>query len=75
MEPKIHILVAEDEHLIGLTVHAALEDGGYSVQHVSSGTEAMTVMNKNNPELFGIVTDIRLGDGANGWDVARRARE
>jgi CheY-like chemotaxis protein len=74
-QPKILILVAEDEHLIGMTVQEALADGGFAVQHVDSGDEAMTVVTKNDPELFGIVTDIRLGPGADGWEVARAARE
>jgi CheY-like chemotaxis protein len=75
MEPKILILVAEDEHLIGLTVQEALEDGGFAVRHVASGQEAIGAITHNDPEIFGIVTDIRLGAGPDGWEVAKAARE
>lgn len=35
----------------------------------------MAVVEQNQPELSGVITDIRLGSGPDGWEVARRARE
>ena len=75
MEPSIVILLAEDEHLIGLAIQDALEDGGYTVNHVTSGRDAIEVLEQNDPPVLGVITDIRLGQGPTGWDVAHRARE
>ena len=73
MEPTILVLLAEDEHLIGLSFQDALEEGGYVVLHVATGREAVEVL--EDPRIAGVITDIRLGKGPDGWDVARRARE
>lgn len=75
LEPNILILLAEDEHLIGLSLQDALESGGYLVHHVSSGTDAIAVLEQHDTTVSGVITDIRLGAGPDGWDVARRARE
>ena len=75
MEVKLLILVVEDEHLIGLTVKDALQDGGYAVRHVASGDEAIAFLEQEEPKPCAVITDIRLGTGPDGWAVARRARE
>ncbi|MEP6982871.1 MAG: response regulator [Sphingomicrobium sp.] len=58
-----------------LVAQNALEAGGYKVMTATGGTEALEMLDALTSELSGLVTDIRLGDGANGWDVARHARE
>jgi CheY-like chemotaxis protein len=68
------LLLVEDEPLILLSSQAALEDGGYVVVTAASGTEAMTVLEERKDDLFGLITDIRLGLGLNGWELARFAR-
>jgi len=76
LEPAILILLAEDEPLVGLTVQTTLEDGGYRVVHVASGEAAIDAIDRPAEEGFsGLITDIRLGAGPDGWDVARHARE
>ena len=75
MEANILILLAEDEHLIGLTVQDALQDGGYAVHYVESGRVAINVLEEDQPKVSAVITDVRLGNGPSGWDVARRARE
>ncbi|HEY0311057.1 MAG TPA: response regulator [Allosphingosinicella sp.] len=75
MEPKILILLAEDEPLVGLTMQSSLEDGGYGVLHVESGNAAIAAIDRQAGALSGLITDIRLGAGPDGWDVARHARE
>lgn len=37
--------------------------------------EAMAIVESRFADLAGIITDIRLGGGPTGWDVATRARE
>lgn len=72
MEPTILILLAEDESLIGLNLQDALEEGGYAVHYVASGKDAMASVERNEPILSGIITDIRIGGGPDGWEIARR---
>jgi DNA-binding response OmpR family regulator len=69
VQASVLILLVEDEQLIALSVQDALEEGGYAVCAAASGTEAFSV------QLSALVTDIRLGAGPDGWDVARHARE
>lgn len=71
----IIILLVEDEHLIGVDLAEALREGGYSVQHVTTGAEAVATLENGDAAICGIVTDVRLGPGPDGWEVARRARE
>lgn len=67
------ILVVEDELLVRLTIAEALEDGGYTVVQAADGAEAVAVID-STPNLRGLVTDIRMGPGVDGWEVARHAR-
>lgn len=69
------ILLAEDEVLIAIHLQSVLEDAGFEVLVASSGKEALAILNGSEPQPSGIVTDINLGEGPDGWDVARRARE
>ena len=75
MEPSLLILLVEDEHLIALSVQEALEDGGYAVRAVASGSEAVSILDEAVHPICALITDIRLGTGPEGWDVARHARE
>ncbi len=72
--PPLVVLVVEDEALILAMVVSALEGARYGVRVAASGIEAMTVMD-DQAELRALVTDVDLGEGPNGWDVAKRARE
>ena len=65
----------EDEPAIRDLVHEALEDGGFAVAKASSGTEAIAMLEAEGAEFRALVSDIHLGPGPTGWDVARRARE
>jgi CheY-like chemotaxis protein len=68
------VLVVEDEFLVQDVIQAGLEDGGFDVTVVSSGKEALAHLEDHALALRGLVTDIRLGAGPDGWEVARRAR-
>jgi CheY-like chemotaxis protein len=69
------LLLAEDDAAVALVSQTMLEDGGYSVIVASCGSEAIKTLDERVDEIAGLVTDIRLGDGPDGWEVARHARE
>lgn len=56
-------------------VEEVLEEAGFAVLATSDGEEALSVLNAEHKELAGLISDIRLGSGPNGWEVARHARE
>lgn len=60
-----------------MLIHAndALEDGGYGVVEASNGEDAVALLAERAEAFLGLVTDVRLGKGIDGWEVARRARE
>ena len=72
-EPRL-ILVVDDDELISMSLADTLREAGYAVLTVNSGEEAVMLLD-HAPELAGIVTDIRLEPGTDGWEVARRARK
>lgn len=74
MTVAILVLVAEDEVTIQLAMEVALTDGGFSVLTAGSGSEAMALLEGHHEDLRALVTDIRLGNGPDGWDLAHRAR-
>jgi CheY-like chemotaxis protein len=69
------ILLAEDDLRVLESMQETLEHGGYSVRAATSGEEAIHVIWHLEEPFSGLVTDIHLGAGPNGWDVARTARE
>ena len=68
------LLLVEDEPLIRTMLAEALEDGGYALAEAGDAGEA-TVQLELEQSFVGLVTDIRLGDGLSGWEVARLARQ
>lgn len=68
------VLLVDDEGLILDLVQDALEEAGFSVRAVPSGFAALELMSEGVADLAGLVTDIRLGEGPSGWDLARQAR-
>lgn len=75
MSQNILLLLAEDEPLILIDTEDALSKGGYTVIAVATGDEAIAALEDHKGELAGVITDIRLGKGPTGWDIARHARE
>lgn len=74
MEEVPPVLVVEDEPLVRLAMIDALEEGGYNVLEAIDGRSAWHEIDRAG-ELRGLVTDIRMGDGPDGWEVAERARQ
>ena len=73
MAEVVPILVVEDEPLIRMNLVDTLHDGGFTTEECGDGKAACQCIDKCG-EMQGLITDIRLGDGPNGWDVARHAR-
>jgi DNA-binding response OmpR family regulator len=71
----IILLLVEDEALILHTLEDVLTDAGFKVVTAIDGAEAIVALDNKDHALAGLITDIRIGDGINGWDVARHARE
>jgi DNA-binding response OmpR family regulator len=68
------ILLVENDELLGVLFELALCEAGYIVSRACSGAEALAMLAPNAPKIDLVVTDIGLGDGPDGWQVARRAR-
>ena len=68
------LLLVEDDKFVSAFVETVLDEGGYTVVVAESGKDAMARL-KKAAELDGLITDIRLGEGPDGWEVARHARE
>lgn len=75
MKPAVIILLAEDEKLIQAMLEEALCEAGFSVVTADDGNSALAIVNARHGELAGLVSDVRLGSGPDGWQVARHARE
>jgi DNA-binding response OmpR family regulator len=67
------VLLVENDELLGVLFELALCEAGYAVVRARDGAEAMAVLSAA-PPISVLVTDIGLGDGPDGWQVARRAR-
>lgn len=75
MDSRPIVLVVEDEPLIGLSVQDGLEEAGFEVRFMDSSIKALHELESGADALSALVTDIRLEDDKDGWQVARRARE
>lgn len=69
------LLVVEDEPLILMELETALEDAGFQVLSAHDAKTAMRLYGERSADIRAVLTDIRLGSGPTGWDVARHARE
>jgi CheY-like chemotaxis protein len=70
----VRVLVVEDDVLLAFPVEQSLLEAGHDVEVVHSGNDALNVLHRDTG-FEAIVTDIRLGSGPDGWEVARRARQ
>jgi DNA-binding response OmpR family regulator len=75
MSARKTVLYVEDEPLIREISVLALEDAGFEVVVAENGRAALNALAKDALPISAVVTDINLGQGPNGWEVAKRARE
>jgi DNA-binding response OmpR family regulator len=69
------ILLIEDEFLIRELLATEFADVGFAIVAAADGDGAVAELERDANRFTAVITDIRLGKGPNGWDVARRARE
>jgi DNA-binding response OmpR family regulator len=69
------VLLVEDEMLIRMNLQEEITEAGLDVVVSSNGREAMAELDAEATRFCAVVTDIRLGRGPDGWELARRARE
>ena len=72
---NVILLLVDDEALIRMSLQTILTDAGFTVMAAANAAEAIAQLDNPDNNLSGLITDIRLGIGKNGWDVARHARE
>ena len=71
--PKI--LLIEDEILIQEILLAEFDESGFEIVTVSDGNEAISELKADAGKFKAVITDIKLTEGPDGWEVARHARE
>ena len=69
------VLLVEDEADIRELIEDAFSEAGVSVQSAESDRAAYDVLEREARSFSVLVTDINLGVGTTGFDVARRARQ
>jgi DNA-binding response OmpR family regulator len=74
MQPALLLLV-EDEETVRSVLEDSLRDGGFDLKLALNGTEALAILEREGETIHGLITDINLGSGPSGWEVAKRARE
>ena len=74
LRPTRHLLLVEDEPLVQELVVTVLEEAGFSIAIANDGVEALKLLEAQAGIFSGLITDINLGQGADGWEVARKAR-
>lgn len=67
------VIFVDDDLLTAAMSCEALRDHGYSVLELHSAAEALGAIDAREP-LFALVTDINLGCGIDGFEIARYAR-
>jgi len=68
----IRVLVVEDEEQLARMASLVLSQRGHEVVVASSGEEALTRLGEQSFDL--VISDLGLGAGKNGWDVAEVVR-
>jgi len=71
--PKI--LLVEDEVLIQEILLAQLEEAGFDIVMANDANQAIAELNAGAERFKAVVTYIKLKEGPDGWEVARRVRE
>ena len=75
MPDTAQLLLVENEAVLQMDLEDTLRTSGFDPVIASNGAQAMVALEAVGPDLRALVTSIKLGEGPDGWDVARRARE
>jgi DNA-binding response OmpR family regulator len=69
------VLIVEDEYLLRGDLEAVLSNGGFASKAAFTGKQALTLFMQADAPYKALITEVRLGEGLNGWEVARHLRE
>lgn len=69
------MLLVEDEELVLQMGQDSLEEAGFRVVAARQGEAALIAFDDFFDSISVVVTDVNLGPGLTGWDVARAVRE
>jgi DNA-binding NtrC family response regulator len=69
---KTRILIVDDEHLIRWSLEKDLAQAGYDTQQAACGEEALSMMQKDEPDV--VLLDLRM-PGIDGFKVIEKARK
>jgi CheY-like chemotaxis protein len=69
------VLYVEDEPVLRELVAVILEDAGFEVVTAENGVAAFHALDDRGEPFCGMITDINLGQGPDGWAVAKHGRE
>ncbi|MDP2358614.1 MAG: response regulator [Beijerinckiaceae bacterium] len=75
MKMAIPLLIVEDEALIMEFVSTELREGGFEVVSAYDGNQALAHLEADASKYRALISDVNLGPGPTGWQVAHRARE
>lgn len=71
----VHVLLVEDEPQVAELTRDAFADAGFSVTVALNDRAAFHALEGEARSFAAVVTDINLGRGVTGFDIARRARQ
>ena len=71
-QPKVKVLVVEDEPLVRALLTSLLEADGFQIKSASNAAEARSATKDFDPRVA--ILDIELGDGPSGIDLAHILR-
>ena len=69
------LLVVDDDPPMRHLLDQALTEAGYRVAAVNDGSAAIAMLERRSFRPDGLIIDLQLGEGPDGYQVARRARE
>lgn len=64
--PQRHVLIVDDDNLVRETLRFVLEDSGYQVHAVSSGADALNILEREPIDI--VLSDIFM-PGMNGFNI------
>lgn len=69
------LLLVDDEALVQEVLRVELAEAGFEIVVVGDGTQALAEPDADATRFRAVITDMRPGEGPDGWDAGRRARE
>lgn len=71
----VSVLIVDDDPVILSLMEEWLDARGFAVLSARSGGEALNILGSGLHDIAALVADIRIGDGIDGWEIARCARD